>query len=84
MRFCGLRGSDSLSRLLLSNRWRNKCLVVNCLHRRLREGRDLPSEFQQFAVQCIILLRCLPCDFFDANAEPVLPHKHKNRDDGRG
>jgi len=35
-------------------------------------------------MQRIILLRCLLCDFLDAKAEPVLPHKHKDDNDGRG
>jgi hypothetical protein len=50
----------------------------------LRKSRDLPAKFQQFAMQSIILLGSLLCDFFDPNAEPVLPHKHNDGDDRRG
>ena len=54
-----------------------RTVLVNCwLVERFRCGLgkagDLPSQFEKFPVQCVILLRCILRNFFDPKAEPPL------------
>ena len=53
---------------------------MSCPDFSLREGTYLPSQFQQFAMQCIVLTRRLLSDFLDPQAQPPLAH---NRGDGQ-
>ena len=41
-------------------------------------------KFQEFAVQCVVLLRGLVSQFFDPEAELPLPLNRKDGEDGRG
>lgn len=61
-----------------------RSVLVNRLRYRLGESRDLAPEFQEFAVQDVILLRGLVGHLFDAEAESALPHEGRDGQDGRG
>lgn len=60
------------------------CLLVDRFRRGLGKVSDLPSQFQKFPVQCVILLRCLLGDFFDPESEPPLSDNGGDRQDRSG
>ena len=50
----------------------------------MRESRYLVSKFQEFAVQCVILLRSLVNKLFDLTAKLPLPPNRNESEDWSG
>lgn len=59
-------------------------LLVNSHTGGLGESSNLAPQIQQFAVQCVALLRGLASDFFDPKTELPLPNHGRDSQDRSG
>lgn len=52
--------------------------------RRLRDDAYLPSQFQKFAMQCVVLLRALVSQLLDPKAQLPLPPYRRDGENRSG